>query len=104
ALALGALGFASTTNAAGELGQAAAPLKISDWVKGKPVELAAGKGKQVFVIEFWATWCGPCRTSSPHLTELQKKFKDQGVTFVGGGAEATDTVKWFVARMGGKAG
>jgi len=61
----------------------AAALKISDWVKGKPVDLAAGKGKQVYVIEFWATWCGPCRTSIPHLTELQKKFKDKGVTFVG---------------------
>ena len=38
-------------------------------------------GLAIMVVEFWATWCGPCRTSIPHLIELQKKFKD--VMFVG---------------------
>jgi thiol-disulfide isomerase/thioredoxin len=83
-----------------DLGEPAAPLKIAAWVKGKPVDLAAGKGKTIHVVEFWATWCGPCRTSIPHLTELQKKFKDKGVVFVGVSDEELATVKPFVEKMG----
>jgi thiol-disulfide isomerase/thioredoxin len=89
----------SPTGAA-DLGDAAAPLKISEWIKGKPVDLAAAKGKQVIVVEFWATWCGPCRTSIPHLTEMQKKFKD--VVLVGISDEESDTVRKFVTKMGEK--
>ena len=83
---------------AAELGQPAAPLKIKEWIKGKPVDLASAKGNQVLVVEFWATWCGPCRTSIPHLTELQKKFKDVG--FIGVSDEDAPTVKKFVNKMG----
>jgi thiol-disulfide isomerase/thioredoxin len=85
---------------AAELGDAAKPLQIATWVKGKPVDLAAVKGKQIVVVEFWATWCPPCRASIPHLTELQKKFKD--VIFVGVSDEDAATVKKFVAKMGDK--
>lgn len=88
---------------AAELGDAAKPLDIKEWIKGGPVDLAAGKGKTIYVIEFWATWCGPCITSIPHLTEMQRKFKDKGVIFVGVTAgEQPDTVKKFVAKMGSK--
>src|SRR6187401_1988056 len=90
-----------TVSAAGKLGQDAPPLKITSWIKGKPVDLAATKGKQVVVVEFWATWCGPCRTSIPHLTELQKKFKDQ-VVFIGLSDETEAKVKPFVEKMGNK--
>ena len=94
-----AFALAQTLPAA-ELGDAAAPLKISKWIKGKPVDLAAAKGKQIVVVEFWATWCPPCRTSIPHLTEMQKKFKD--VVFVGVTGEDAATVKPFVDKMGAK--
>src|SRR5215510_7930870 len=83
---------------AAQLGDPAPALQISDWVKGDPLDLAEAKGKQVVVVEFWATWCGPCRVSIPHLTELQKKFKD--VAFVGVSNEDPDTVKKFVTKMG----
>jgi hypothetical protein len=51
------------------------------------------------VVEFWATWCGPCRATIPHLTELQKKHKD--VTFIGVSVWETDqkAVKPFVQEM-----
>lgn len=99
-LGLAALLVTIVPSHAGELGNPAAPLKISEWVKGKPVALAEVKDKQVVVVEFWATWCPPCRTSIPHLTEMQKKFKD--VIFVGVTDEESSTVKKFVAKMGDK--
>ena len=68
-----------------KVGSPAPALAIEKWVKGEPV---AGfeKGK-VYVVEFWATWCGPCIASMPHLSELQREFKDKGVTFIGVSSE-----------------
>ena len=84
------------------LGDPAAPLKLAEWVKGQPVQLAEGKGKTVYVVEFWATWCPPCRASIPHLTQLQKKYKDKGVVFIGISDEKPATVKKFVEQMADK--
>lgn len=87
---------------AAKLGDPAQPLALSKTVKGDPLDLAAGKGKQVYVVEFWATWCPPCRESIPHLTDLQKRFKDKGVVFVGISDETEAKVKPFVEKMGDK--
>ncbi len=83
-----------------QLGDPAPALRIAQWIKGKPVDLKAGKGKQVFVIEFWATWCPPCRKAIPHLSEIQKKYKDKGVVVVGITEEEPDIVKPFVKEAG----
>lgn len=80
----------------------AAPLQLAEWVKGGPVNLADGKGKTIYVVEFWATWCPPCRKSIPHLTELQAKYKDQGVVVVGISDEKPAVVKACVQKMGAK--
>lgn len=66
---------------AAELGDAAPALKVEKWIKGGPVDVR--DGKNTYVVEFWATWCSPCRASIPHLTELQKKYKDKGLVVVG---------------------
>lgn len=82
------------------LGQAAATLGGMEWVKGNPVEFQDGK---VYVVEFWATWCPPCRTTIPHLTELQHKYKDKGVTIVGISSESDrEEVKKFVTDWGAR--
>jgi len=62
-----------------KVGDAAPAIKVEKWVKGSPVE-SFEKGK-TYVVEFWATWCGPCKVSIPHLTEMQKQFKN--VKFIG---------------------
>jgi thiol-disulfide isomerase/thioredoxin len=86
-----------------DLGDPAPPLKIAQWIKGQPVDLAAGKGKNVYVLEFWATWCHPCRDSIPHLTELQKKYKDKGLVVIGISDENNPkALPSFVAKMGDK--
>ncbi|AXA37317.1 MAG: hypothetical protein KatS3mg130_0213 [Candidatus Sumerlaea sp.] len=82
------------------LGAPAPELTDLHWVKGQPVSLAANRGTTVTVVEFWATWCPPCRTSIPHLTNLQRRFGPQGLVVVGISDEDTSTVESFVASMG----
>lgn len=55
------------------IGDKAPRLQYSKWIKGTP--LASLKGDQLYVLEFWATWCGPCKAAMPHLTETQKKYR-----------------------------
>ena len=56
------------------------------------------KGK-VAVVEFWATWCPPCRASIPHLNALNKKFKDKGVAIIGISDETKDVVAKFREKL-----
>jgi thiol-disulfide isomerase/thioredoxin len=81
--------------------QKAAPLGELTYIKGEPVDLERNLGKKVFVIEFWATWCPPCRASVPHLSELQKKFRSKNVEIIGiTNEDNIDAVRNFVTKMG----
>ncbi len=82
-----------------KVGDMAAPLTGLEWVKGEPVTFTPGS---IYVVEFWATWCPPCRTSIPHLTKIQEAHKNQKVTVIGISKEKVETVKPFVAKMGDK--
>ena len=57
-------------------------LEFTDAIKGSPVSIKGLKGK-VVVIDFWATWCGPCVAEMPTMKKLYAEYKDQGVEFIG---------------------
>lgn len=62
------------------IGDPAPPLRIKEWLKGKPIRHF--ERGQVYVVEFWTTWCAPCRASIPHISELAERYKGR-VTFIG---------------------
>lgn len=58
--------------------------KLSGLKDSKGVDLEALKKKnKVILIDFWASWCGPCKLSMPVLNKLEKKYKDKGLAIVG---------------------
>ncbi|CUU37068.1 MAG: redoxin family protein [Armatimonadetes bacterium] len=78
------------------------PIKVARWIKGEPV--TEFRKDHVYVVEFWATWCGPCRQSIPHLTELAKKHQGK-VTIIGVSVwerVPIEEVEKFVRNMGEK--
>src|SRR5262249_48964453 len=85
-----------------KVGDMAPKLQNGKWVQGEPVtEFKSGKA---YLVEFWATWCGPCRVSIPHLNEIHNKYKDKGLVVIGQDCAERDDglVAPFVQKMGEK--
>jgi thiol-disulfide isomerase/thioredoxin len=57
-------------------------LKLNEWIDQQPVTLADLRGR-VVLLDFWATWCGPCRVTIPKLNALHRKYKDRGLVIIG---------------------
>jgi thiol-disulfide isomerase/thioredoxin len=86
-------------------GDPAPPVKASQWLQGE--EVRAFEPGKVYVIEFWATWCGPCIDFMPHLAEQQARYKSEGVTVIGFTAKGDhgnnqESVAAFVKKNGPK--
>ena len=62
-------------------------------INGKQFTMSSLRGK-VVIIDFWASWCGPCRKSNPHMRELYAKFHDRGLDFVFVSDDDTNPDKW----------
>ncbi len=52
-----------------------------EWLQGEPV--TKWEKDRVYVLEFWATWCGPCIAAMPHIEQLSQKMKDKNISFIG---------------------
>lgn len=77
------------------IGQAAPKLELTDW-KGNPPTAETMKGK-ILIIDFWATWCPPCKKGVPHNNELAKKFAGQAL-MIGACAGEEQGPMWGIAE------
>jgi peroxiredoxin len=68
-------------------------------VKGQEQALAQWKGK-VLVVNFWATWCAPCREEMPEFVNAQRELGGRGLQFVGIAIDQPDKVQEFAAEIG----
>jgi peroxiredoxin len=80
-------------------GQKATDFSLVD-LAGRTRTLSAYRGK-VVLLDFWATWCGPCRISMPHVEKLHREYKAKGLVVLGIDiGESADKVRPFLAKNG----
>ena len=64
-----------------KVGDKAPAISVDTWAKGEPV--TEFSSDNYYIVEFWATWCGPCIAGMPHVSELQEQYKDEGLVVIG---------------------
>lgn len=81
------------------VGEPAPKLRISKWLNGTFPGIEESEA-EVILLDFWATWCGPCIEMFPHLEEMQKKYGDDGLQVLGitrvDGTQTMEEIKQFV--------
>lgn len=83
------------------VGSKAPSIDIEHWVQdgdGKFSHVKEFKSGNVYIVEFWATWCGPCISAMPHISELQDKYADKGVQVISVSDEDLETVEEFLEK------
>jgi thiol-disulfide isomerase/thioredoxin len=83
------------------IGDKAPALDIEHWLSDRDGEFSGFTGfeeDKVYIVEFWATWCGPCISSMPHIVETQDKYIDKGVQIISVSREDLKTVEKFLDK------
>jgi thiol-disulfide isomerase/thioredoxin len=63
-------------------GEIAPEITVAKWIEQAPLKISGLRGR-VVLLDFWATWCGPCLAAFPHLREWHEKYKDRGLVILG---------------------
>jgi len=98
---LGPLALLALAIGCGEVApdEATPEINAAYWINSEPLTLAALRGKTV-LLEFWATWCPPCRKTIPHLVEMHKEYGSKGLVIVSLTDEPKEKVEPFAGEMG----
>jgi hypothetical protein len=83
---------------AGLVGEPAPALNVSQWIKGQPVEIKPGTN--IYVVEIWESTRPGCRAAITNLTDLQERYRADGVVVVGVSDEPAEKIKKFVEQSG----
>lgn len=80
-----------------EAGDVAPALTLSQWIQGGPYTLGDGN---IYLVEFWATWCPHCEDAVPRMTQLQDDYAADGLVVIAVSKEKAATVQAFVDAQG----
>ncbi len=81
-----------------KVGDKAPMLESVEWIKGE--EVTSFEEGEIYILDFWATWCGPCVASIPHINELQQKYKESKVNVIGVAVWGSQGNEEFVEKRG----
>ncbi len=81
-----------------EVGDAAPPLKVKKWLQAPPQATTGWPAGKVVILEFWASWCGPCVGAIPHLNKLAEQFKDKPLQFIAVTDEKENVIQPFLRK------